>query len=82
MQLEHRLSVLVQLHLRSRLNTWLQWITQRRLQDETRNILVSGLGAPYIRDFMVCMDSRMDTLPSTFNNEVTNKIEEDTFCIV
>ena len=27
-----------QLHLHSRLNTWLQWIGQRQQQDETRNI--------------------------------------------
>ena len=30
--------VLLQLHLHSRLNTWLQYIAQRQLQDETRNI--------------------------------------------
>ena len=47
MQLEHRLSALLQLHLHSRLNTWLTWIGQ--LQDETRNIKVLGFGAPYIR---------------------------------
>ena len=29
-------STLLQLHLHSRLNTWLQWIGQRQLQDETR----------------------------------------------
>ena len=28
----------VQLHLHSRLNTWLQWIGQKQLQDKTRNI--------------------------------------------
>ena len=27
-----------QLHLHSRLNTWLQWIGQRQLQDQIRNI--------------------------------------------
>ena len=39
----------------SRLNTWLQWIGQRQLQDETRNIEVLGFGEPYInsRDLMV-----------------------------
>ena len=36
LQLEQRLSVLLQLHLHSRLNTWLQWNGQRQLQDETR----------------------------------------------
>ena len=36
--LEHRLSAQLQLYLHSRLNTWLQWIGQRRLQDEMRII--------------------------------------------
>ena len=36
--LEHRLSALLQLHLHSRLNTWLQWIGQIPLQDDARNI--------------------------------------------
>ena len=31
-------AVLLQLHLHSQLNTWLQWIGQRQLQDESRNI--------------------------------------------
>ena len=52
MHLEHCLSALLQLH-HSRLNTWLQWIGQRQLQDETRNIEVLGFGAPYIRGFVV-----------------------------
>ena len=38
MYLEHRLSALLQLHLRYRLNIWLQWIGQRKLQGDTRNI--------------------------------------------
>ena len=29
-------------------NTWLQWIGQRQLQDEMRNIKVLGFGAAYI----------------------------------
>ena len=53
MQLEHRLSALLQLHLRSRLNTWLQWFGQRQLQDKTWIIQVLGLGVTYIRDFTV-----------------------------
>ena len=53
MQLEHRLSALLQLHLHSRLKIWLQWIEQRQLQEETRNILALGLGALYIRSFAV-----------------------------
>ena len=47
------MSALLQLHLHPRLNTWFQWIGQRQLQDETRNIYVLGLGAPYIIDFAV-----------------------------
>ena len=43
-----------ELHLHSQLNTWLQWIGQRQLQDETRSIYVWGLGASYIiRDLTV-----------------------------
>ena len=47
----------LQLYLRSQLNTWLQWIGQRQLQDETRDIYVLWLGAPYIRDLTVCVAS-------------------------
>ena len=47
--MEHRLSALLQLHLHSRLNTWLQWVWQRHLQDERRIVLC--FGATYIRDF-------------------------------
>ena len=38
--------------LHSRLNTWLQWIGQRQLQDEMRNIYVLGFGAT-LRDSTV-----------------------------
>ena len=51
--LEHRLSTLLQLHLRSLLNAWLQWIGQRQLQDETRSIYFLLFGASYSRDIMV-----------------------------
>ena len=34
----NRLSALLQLHLHSKLNTWLQWIGQRPLPEETINI--------------------------------------------
>ena len=47
------LSALLQLHLHSPLNTWLQYTAQRQLQCETRNICVFGFGAAYIRDFTV-----------------------------
>ena len=53
MYLEHRLSALLQLHLHSRLNIWLDWIGQRQLQGETRNIYVWRFCASYIRDFTV-----------------------------
>ena len=33
-----RLSALLQLHLHSRLNIWIQWIGQRQPEDQTRNI--------------------------------------------
>ena len=45
-QLEYRLSALLQLHLHSPFNTWLEWIWQRQLQDETRNIYVICFGVP------------------------------------
>ena len=35
----------IQLHLYYRLNTWLQWIGQKQLFDQMRNILVWGVGA-------------------------------------
>ena len=40
---EHRLSALLQLHLHSQLNTWLQWIGKRPLQEETRIFLCCGI---------------------------------------
>ena len=33
----------------SQLDTWLQWIGQRQLQDQTRNIEVLEFGATYIK---------------------------------
>ena len=42
-------SALLQLHLHSQFNTRLQWIGQRQLRDETRNIFFL-LAASYIRD--------------------------------
>ena len=49
MLLEHRPSALLQLHLRSPVNTWLQYIAQGQLQADTRNVYVLGFGAAYIR---------------------------------
>ena len=51
MWLQHRLSALLQRHLHSRLNTCLQWIRQRPLQDEMANIQVLGSVASYIGGF-------------------------------
>ena len=51
------LSALLQLHLHSQLNTWLQWIGQRPLHDETRNIYVLGLDVSYIRELTVITHS-------------------------
>ena len=47
------LSALLQLHIHSRLNTWLQLIGQRQLQDETKIIHVLEFGATYIRGLAV-----------------------------
>ena len=46
-------SAMLQLHLHSRLNTWLQYITQIQAQDQMRDISVLRFGAPYARDFTV-----------------------------
>ena len=44
-------------------NTWLQCIGQRQLQDETRNNMFLGLGAPYIRDVTVDLNSQQTHTP-------------------
>ena len=62
MLLEHRLSALLQLHLHSQLNTWLQWIEQRQLQEDTRNIKTLGFGATYTRGFTVVSIMAADDL--------------------
>ena len=46
--MELRLTALLQLHLLSQLNTWLQWIRRWKLQDEARSIQTLGFGAAYI----------------------------------
>ena len=51
--LEHRLSALLQLHLHSRPNAWLQRIGRRQLHDETGNISVLGFDESYIRGLTV-----------------------------
>ena len=44
-----------------RLNTRLQWIVQRQLQDETRYIYVVEFGAPRIRCLTVCTLTKLQT---------------------
>ena len=65
--MEHRLSALLQLHLHSQLDTWLQWIGQRPLQEWTRNIQVLGFGATYTRGFMVLCFVLLDLGIKRFN---------------
>ena len=47
------ISALLQLHLHPRLNTWIKWIEQSQLQDETRDIGVLGFGATNIKGLTV-----------------------------
>ena len=54
------LSALLQLHLHSPINTWLQWIGQRQLQDETRNVWALVFGATYTGGLTVCNANRPD----------------------
>ena len=53
----------------SRLNAWLQWIKQRQLQGETRNIEVLEFGTPYIRGLKVigCQQVRTPENYTLFN---------------
>ena len=80
MQLEHRLSALLQLHLHSRLNTWLHWIGQRQLQDETRNIEVWGFGAAYIRYFTVVLSTFMSYSEPFFQRCFTDTLGLCSLC--
>ena len=45
--------MLLQLHLHSPLNTWLQWIGHWQLEDEVRNFEVLWFDVPYIRGLTV-----------------------------
>ena len=56
------------LHLHYVLNTWLQWIGQWQLQDETRNIQVLELGATYIRDLTVCQKTLLKKIKHHCSN--------------
>ena len=42
-------------------NGWLQWMGQRQLQDETRNISVLGFDATYSRGLTVCIPPMLST---------------------
>ena len=53
MLLEHRLSALLQLHLHSRLNTWLQWIGRSHPKTRRETFMFFGFGASYDRSFTV-----------------------------
>ena len=74
MQLEHHESALLQLHHHSRLNTWLQWIGQRQLQDERSIFSVLGFEAPYIRGFTVysvlmkCLQQAVNSIKISWND--------------
>ena len=58
------MSALLQLHLHSRLNTWLRYIAPRQLQNETRNNKVLRFGVAYIRGLMVlCRTSALRWTP-------------------
>ena len=72
-----RLSVLLQLHLHSQLNTWLQWIGQRQQQAETRNIYIWGMDASYIRDMMVESFSYNVAPMHIWNPNVPNTVGAD-----
>ena len=60
MELEHRLSALLQLHLHSRLNylASIAWANTTARRGEARDIEVWWFGASYIRDFTVGISSR------------------------
>ena len=66
--MEHHLSALLQLHLSYLLNTWIQWIGQRQLHDQMRNISVLEFGAAYIRDFTVYRVSTVVARPVLVSN--------------
>ena len=49
-------------NLHSRFNTWLQWVGQRQLPDETRNIQVLGFSVPYIRGLTVYVGKLLSSM--------------------
>ena len=62
----HRRSALLQLHLQPWHNTFHQWIGQRQLQGETKNIWRLGFGASYIRDLKVVTCHRCSNIKGNF----------------
>ena len=55
---------LLQRHLHSQLNTWLQWIGQRQLQDDTRDVYVWGLTVVLVEHSLTV--SKVSTLSILF----------------
>ena len=80
MLLEHNLSALLQLH--SQLNTWLQWLMQKQLQDKTRNIQSLGFGASYIRDLTVIpLEVLINLMWNMVGVLYSRKTEKHTTCL-
>ena len=69
--------MLLQLHLHSQLNTWLQWIGQKQQQAETRNIYIWGMDASYIRYMMVESFSYNVAPMHIWNPNVPNTVGAD-----
>ena len=65
-----RQSVLLQLRLHSRLNTWFQLISHRQLEGETGNIQVERVGAPHISDWTVVTSHQQDLLTIIEDNPI------------
>ena len=55
-------STLLQLHFHSRYNTWLQWIGQRQLQDQARDIYILWFGVSYITGLTVLIYRHFDSV--------------------
>ena len=71
--MEHRLSALLQLDLRYRLNARLQRIEQRQLQDDRRNLYVLEFGVLYKRFDGTCFTNLCRTPIVHSNNNKYNK---------
>ena len=59
-----------------RLNTWLQWIELRQLQDETRHILLLEFGATYIICLAVsALHNAIQICVQEYNKNVNHHLE-------